>query len=284
MPPASATPRAGHQTASKAVVTKTEPAAPEASTQNDDDYVYIRVPRENMVLVDNGLNETVQHQVSLSVRPQNAAPVLDTVSVQPPATTSQLWRGDSSTLYSVCVAVVKTGRCDDMIVSSVENEPHVEGLTQHLAGRLAVPGTSAAVEVKVIMDSGSSITAMSEELVQALRGQPGTTQTALTQAFVGHARVVTSLDQECDTGTQSCPLHVTINSPWGPVRFTMLFIVLPGGGDVVIIGQKTLREKLGIDVMAQLKASVPKAQGRRDGAGVELTARSVGEPNDGAVL
>ena len=38
----------------------------------------------------------------------------------------------------------------------------------------------------------------------------------------------------------------------------MPFIVLPGGGDVVIVGQKTLREKLGIDVMVPLKASVLK--------------------------
>ena len=53
---------------------------------------------------------------------------------------------------------------------------------------------------------------------------------------------------------------------------------------MVIIGQKTLREKLGIDVTAQMKASVLKAQGRQNGAGMELTARSVGEPNDGAVL
>ena len=53
---------------------------------------------------------------------------------------------------------------------------------------------------------------------------------------------------------------------------------------MVIIGQKTLREKLGIDVMAQRKASVLKVQGHQDGAGMELTARSVGEPNDGAVL
>ena len=36
--------------------------------------------------------------------------------------------------------------------------------------------------------------------------------------------------------------------------------------------------------MAQLKASALKAQGRQDGAGMELTARFVGEPNDGAVL
>ena len=36
--------------------------------------------------------------------------------------------------------------------------------------------------------------------------------------------------------------------------------------------------------MALLKASVLKAKGHHDGVGVELTARSVGKPNDGAVL
>ena len=103
-------------------------------------------------------------------------------------------------------------------------------------------------------------------------------------AFVGHAGVVTSLGQECDIMTQSCPLHLTIETPRGPVRFTMPFIVLPGGGDVVIIGQKTLREKFGIDVMAQLKASVLKAHGREDGPEIETTAGAVDEPNAGAVL
>ena len=180
--------------------------------------------------------------------------------------------------------VVQSGKCGDTMVDSVENEPYVEGLTQHLVGSLAVPGACAAAKVKVLMDPVSSITAMSEELVQALREQPGMMHTALSQAFAGHARVMTSSTQECDIETQSCPLHIAIDTPWGPVRFTLPFIVLPGGGDVVIIGQKTLREKLGIDVMAQLKASVLKAQGRQDGAGMELPTRSVGEPNDGAVL
>ena len=55
------------------------------------------------------------------------------------------------------------------IVSTVDTEPHLEALTQHLAGCPAVPGASAAAEVKVLMDSGSEITAMSEELVEALR-------------------------------------------------------------------------------------------------------------------
>ena len=37
------------------------------------------------------------------------------------------------------------------------------------------------------MDSGSWITELSEELVEALRRQPGMMKTALTQAFVGYA-------------------------------------------------------------------------------------------------
>ena len=43
-------------------------------------------------------------------------------------------------------------------------------------------------------------------------------------------------------------------------------------------------KKLSIDVREQLKASVLKAQGRQYGAEIELTARSVDELNDGAVL
>ena len=50
----------------------------------------------------------------------------------------------------------------------MDTEPHLEALTQHVAGRLVVAGASAAAEVKVLMDSGSGITAMSEELVEAL--------------------------------------------------------------------------------------------------------------------
>ena len=79
MAPASATPTAGasvYKTASKAVVTGIEPAAPAAYTEKDDDYVYIRVPREKVAPVDTGRTETVQQHVSQSARPQKTAPVL----------------------------------------------------------------------------------------------------------------------------------------------------------------------------------------------------------------
>ena len=61
MAPASATPTAGaseYKTASKAVVTAIEPAASAASTKKDNNYVYIRVPREKVAPVDTGRTET----------------------------------------------------------------------------------------------------------------------------------------------------------------------------------------------------------------------------------
>ena len=80
---------------------------------------------------------------------------------------------------------MQPGGCGYTGVDSVENKPHLEALTQHFARPLAVPGASAAAEVKVLMDSGSGIAVLSGELVETLRGQPGVTQTSLTQAFVG---------------------------------------------------------------------------------------------------
>ena len=53
---------------------------------------------------------------------------------------------------------------------------------------------------------------------------------------------------------------------------------------MVIIGQKTLREKLGIIAMAQLKVSVLKAHGREDGPEMEITAGAVGQPIARTVL
>ena len=64
-------------------------------------------------------------------------------------------------------------------MDTVETEPHLEALTQHVAGRLAVPGVSATTEFKLLIGSGSGSTAMSEEMVEVLRGQPEMTHIAL---------------------------------------------------------------------------------------------------------
>ena len=52
-----------------------------------------------MAAVANGVNVSVQRQVSQSAGPRNAAPVLRSVPVQPPAPGSQQWRGDATTLF-----------------------------------------------------------------------------------------------------------------------------------------------------------------------------------------
>ena len=140
MAPAYATPTAGasgHKTASKAVVTGIEPAAPAASTQKDGDYVYIRVPREKVAPVDTG--ETVQHHVSQSAGSQNAAPVLQIVPVQLPAPASQQCLGHSGTISYTRVSVLQPGGSGDTSEDTVATEPHLEALTQHVAGRLAFP-------------------------------------------------------------------------------------------------------------------------------------------------
>ena len=104
------------------MVTETERAAPEPSRKNDDDYVYIRVPRERMTPAEYWLTKTVQHQESQSAGPQNAAPVLHSVPVQLPAPASQKLCGDSSTITYARVSVLQPGRSGNTSVDTVETE------------------------------------------------------------------------------------------------------------------------------------------------------------------
>ena len=97
--------------------------------------MYIRVPREKVAPVDTGRTETVQHHVSQIAGPQNAAPVLQSVPVQLPAPASQQCLGDSGTISYARVSVLQLGGAGDTSVDAVETEPHLEALTQHVAGR-----------------------------------------------------------------------------------------------------------------------------------------------------
>ena len=142
MAPASATHTtgaSGYKTALKAVVAGIEPAAPAASTEEDDDYVYIRGPREKVAPVDTGRTETVQHHVSLSAGAQNAAPVLRSVPVQIPAPASQQCLAHSGTISYARVSLLQPGGSGVTSVDAVETEPHSEALTQHVAGDLRFP-------------------------------------------------------------------------------------------------------------------------------------------------
>ena len=56
--------------------------------------------------------------------------------------------GDTSTISYARVSVLQPGGSGDTSVDTVETEPHLEALTQHAAGRLAVPGASGTAEAK----------------------------------------------------------------------------------------------------------------------------------------
>ena len=126
--------------------------------------MYIRVRRDTAAPVDTGRNDTMQHHVSQSAGPPKAAPILQSVSVQLPAPASKQCLGDSGTIVYARVSVLQPGGSGDTNVDAVENGPHLKALIQHVAGRRAVPGASAAAEENVLMDSGSGITAMSQAL------------------------------------------------------------------------------------------------------------------------
>ena len=130
------------------MVAETEPAAPEATTHNDADYVYVRVSSENMTPVYNGLTEAVQCHVFQGARRQNAPPCL---------TAFRCRRRQPRHSSGVEIPATFTPRLSQscsggMIVYSTENDPHVEGLTKYLPGCHAVPGTSAAAENGVFVD------------------------------------------------------------------------------------------------------------------------------------
>ena len=142
------------------MVTGTEPPAPAVSTQKDDDYVHLHVPRKNVARVDIGRTETVQHDVYQSAGPQITAPVLQLVPVQLPAPASKQLLGDSSTISYACGSVFQPGGSGDTTVDTVDTKPHLEAPMQHDADRLAFPGASTAAEVNVLMDSGSGTAAI----------------------------------------------------------------------------------------------------------------------------
>ena len=85
---------------------------------------------------DVGLTERVQHQVSQTAGPQNVPITLHSTLVQLPASASQQWRKYCIIVHSARVAVVQPDGCGDTRLDLVQNEPHLEVLKQHDAGRL----------------------------------------------------------------------------------------------------------------------------------------------------
>ena len=117
----------------------------------------------------------------------------------------------------------------------------VEPLQFHCSSNVDVPGDMVhdSMTVGTDVDSGSGISCLSERLVQQME-----------QHFRGEQLV-----HPC---VKEMSVQLANGTPWSRVVISTYFAVIPGTDSVLILGSKTLRKKLGIDVMASLKG---KAQG-----------------------
>ena len=151
------------------MVTGTEPAAPLGSTQKDDVYVYIRVPPGESI----ASGYWVHRDGAEPCFPEHWATKYRTsLSIS------------SGVAASACVAAVArrfqlhfVRACLGLAAWRVwryergyrRHRTAFGGTDAACRGASCGPGASAAAEIKLLMDSGSGITASSEELVEALR-------------------------------------------------------------------------------------------------------------------
>ena len=140
MVPGLATPRArGFNTNEQAAVADINLAAHQASTENDND-VYIHVPREGVGPVNTGLTETVHHHVRQGTKQVEANPVLLSVLVQLLARASQQCGWIFITILCKRLSILhQPGLDGSTSVEAVSTEPPCEPFEHHIAGLLVVP-------------------------------------------------------------------------------------------------------------------------------------------------
>ena len=238
--------------------------------------------------------QPVQYVVSQQAVPQMPPPVLQSVPVQAaagignevrPSGTADMGAGTDgyTTSYASVgvrsamlgpgtgdkkwdrVEVLQPGGTGTARVERLTTEPHVAYLAQHVQGELVVPGPGGGKpeRVNVLLDSGSGVTSISEELIsKMMSASPGV---SLVRPFQGSARVRNAFGKEQAITHETTPLLLTLATPWGSVRFQLPFVVLPGLGDLLIVGQVTLQEILKVDVMGMLRQTVLEVRGNGGG-------------------
>lgn len=133
-------------------------------------------------------------------------------------------------------------------------------LDRHLCGHFVLPAAVGwPVGVKVLRDSESGATGVSEAIVNRLRQQwPGK---GITRPYTGGVKAQVTDGRVVDLEQQTRPLQLTLLSREGDMRITLAFVVLPGHSDVFTLGIQTLKECLGIDVGKQVKEKIEERKG-----------------------
>ena len=156
---------------------------------------------------------------------------------------------------------VTGGKCmevlDDVDIGAVDVEP----FQFYCSSKVVMAGDMVgdAMTVGAVLHSRSGITCLSERLAQKIEKHFGGQR--LVHPCVKEMYVQLANGQKIVVKNLTRTLRVAIGTPWGPVVISSAFAVIPGTDSVLILGSKTLREKLRIDVMVSSKVGGDRSSG-----------------------
>ena len=163
--------------------------------------------------------------------------------------------GTSHPPFISCIGV-------DAVASVREGQVDVEFHQFHCLTGIMVPGgeDSESYMIGTVLDSGAGISCVSEVTVCALQRQfPGVD---VVQPYGGEQHQVVLADgRAVPIERQTCSLTAAIMTPWAPVIIWLALAVMPEEDNLLILRSKTLREKLSIDVMKQLRDTAAASGG-----------------------
>ena len=135
----------------------------------------------------------------------------------------------------------------------------IEPLKYHYGAELMAHGgkTMKPLGLQEVLDSASGVTDISERLLERLRkhfrdADVSPLRSESCQVSVADGRALKARYQTTDD------LQMTLQAPHGRISFWVAFVILPGSDDVMIIGSKTLRESLDIDIVQVFHQRVPE--------------------------
>ena len=126
----------------------------------------------------------------------------------------------------------------------------IEPLKYHCGAELVARGGKIMepLGLQAVLDSASGVTGISERLLERLGKQFGVGDVSPLKS--GPYQVSVADDRALKARYQTTDdLQMTLQVPHGRISFRVAFVILPGLDDVMLIGSKTLREILDIDIV-----------------------------------
>ena len=150
----------------------------------------------------------------------------------------------------------------DTVASVREGQVDVEPHQFHCSTGIIVPvgEDSEPCMVGTVVDSGAGISCVSEAIACALQKRfPGVD---VVQPYGSEQHQVVLADgRAVPIERQTCSLTATIITLGASVTIRLALVVMPGENDLLVLGPKTLRKKLSIDVMKQLQDTAAASGG-----------------------